>query len=329
MIKFTYYFIVIALLLNTTSLIAQEITIGSKKINISGSVDTYFRNNITAPNDEDQISPPTAFAENAGFALGMVNIIASHEGKKVGFVGDLVFGPRGEAASSSVVNQLFVYWKASDKLKFTFGKFNTYIGYELISPLDNFNYSTSYLFSNGPFSHTGLKAEYTPNKDWSFLFALMNQADADFNTNGRYAAGVEVGFKNQYLNFLYEDDNLGFEIDYTGGFDLTSKYYIGINASYDRNDGSGFYGVALYPQYTINEKYAIGLRSEYFETFSDTVSDDPNVLAFTLTGDIKIENLIIKPELRIDDWSEDIFVDTDLEPTSELASFLIAAIYKF
>ncbi|RZN83363.1 MAG: porin [Winogradskyella sp.] len=308
---------------------AQDITIGNKKIDISGSVDAYFRNNISAPNDEDQISTPTAFAENAGFALGMVNIIASHDGKKVGFVGDLVFGPRGEVASSSVVNQLFVYWKVSDKFKLTFGKFNTYIGYELISPLDNFNYSTSYLFSNGPFSHTGLKAEYAPNKDWSFLFALMNQADADFNTNGRYAAGLEIGYSGHFLNFLYENDNLGFEVDYACNFDITSKYRVGINASYDRNDGSGFYGVALYPQYTINEKYAIGLRTEYFETFSNVVSDDPNVLAFTLTGDIKIENLIIKPELRLDDWSENVFVDTDLNPADTLSSFLLAAIYKF
>lgn len=306
-----------------------QLTIGDKDIALTGSVDVYFRNNFSAPNDEDQISPPTAFAENAGFSLGMVNIVASHKGKAVGFVGDLVFGPRGEVASSSVVNQIFVYWNVTDKLKLTFGKFNTYIGYELISPLDNFNYSTSYLFSNGPFSHTGLKVEYNLNKDWSFLAAVMNQADSDFNTNGRYAAGIEIGYKKQYLNFLYENDNLGFEIDYTGGFDITPKSYLGINASYDTNDGTGFYGVALYPQYTFNEKLAIGLRSEYFETFNDAVVDDPNVLAFTLTGTIKIEKLFLKPELRLDDWSENVFVDTNLNPTDTLSSFLLAAIYEF
>ncbi len=43
-------------------------------------------------------APGTSFANRPGFALGMANLIASYEGEKVGFVADLVFGPRGEEA---------------------------------------------------------------------------------------------------------------------------------------------------------------------------------------------------------------------------------------
>ncbi len=42
--------------------------------------------------------PLSSFADLKGFSLGMVNLIASYSGEKVGFVGDIVVGPRGQAA---------------------------------------------------------------------------------------------------------------------------------------------------------------------------------------------------------------------------------------
>jgi hypothetical protein len=81
------------------SLFAQEEEKEEKKsFQFSGSVDAYYRTNFTAPNDENAIAPGTSFANLNGFALGMANIVASYEGKKVGFVADLVFGPRGTDA---------------------------------------------------------------------------------------------------------------------------------------------------------------------------------------------------------------------------------------
>ncbi len=77
---------------------AQEAPVEEKKFNISGSVDAYYRANLTAPNDENAIAPGSSFANLPGFALGMANVVASYEGEKVGFVADLVFGPRGEDA---------------------------------------------------------------------------------------------------------------------------------------------------------------------------------------------------------------------------------------
>ena len=90
----------------------------------------------------------------------MVNLIASYSGEKAGFTADLVFGPRGQAAvfgtasGQAIINQAFVFYKFSDKVTFNLGQFNTFVGYEVISPTVNFHYSTSYLFSWGPFNHT-------------------------------------------------------------------------------------------------------------------------------------------------------------------------------
>ena len=49
------------------------------------------------------------------------------------------------------------------RLTVTLGQFNTFYGYEVISPAANFNYTVSYLFNAGPFSHTGIQMDYAVN----------------------------------------------------------------------------------------------------------------------------------------------------------------------
>jgi len=333
-----------ALLLSVLMGFSQEET--EKKLKISGSVDAYYRANLTGPNEafEEEgstfyLNPGTSFANRSGFSLGMANAILSYEGDKVGFVADLVFGPRGEEAvflsvgSSNIVNQLYVYYNVSDKLKLTFGNFNTFLGYEVISPVGNFNYSTSYMFSNGPFSHTGLKADIALSEDFSLMLAIMNSTDyTEFNLDGSYTAGAQLGYKSQYLNFIYGNQtgssDATFQVDYTGGTDLSDAFFLGINATYNDTDGSGFYGAALYPQYSFSEAFALGLRAEYFG-FHEEDFDDDTVFAATLSANYNIEDLTIIPEIRLDSWSNEPYFDNDLSATKSLASFLVAAVYKF
>lgn len=305
---------------------AQEETTEEEtgSLTLSGSVDAYFRANLNAPNKGDNFqAPASSFGNLPGFALGMANIIATYEGKKVGAVADLVFGPRGEdavfgsplyaggmAGSSQIVNQLYVYWNVSDKVTLTMGNFNTFLGYEVISPTANFNYSTSYMFSYGPFSHTGLKANIQLSDKFSFLAAVMNPTDmTEFNLNGTYTFGGQLGYSteagNTYLNVVYGDqdgtlsDNgllepgqtsLGktFQIDLTTGFSLSDFWYLGVNTTYNSSssgevftgtdiqdtdgDGSGFYGFAGYLQARPSENFGLGLRAEHFSVFNGGLS---------------------------------------------------------
>jgi len=370
------------LLFSLTSVFSQEEEDAKKKFSFSGSVDAYYRTsfnglNSTVPVIENGVeigeisptAPGTSFANDSGFATGMINLIASYEGEKVGFVADLVFGPRGEDAvfndigSTNIVNQLYVYWNINDKVALTLGNFNTFLGYEVISPVANFNYSTSYMFSYGPFSHAGLKADFDLGKDWSAMVAILNQTD--FTSSARssdLSFGAQLGYSGQFLNFLYgkqgsdkilldgtvtEPDIQGlFQLDYTGGFNIGEDFFLGINASYqdtgdvgfdeDTPDDLGFYGVALYPQYTTSDSFAIGLRGEYFGETGNfgaiggtDANGDANVIAVTLTGSVSIGDLMIKPELRLDSASEDVFLAGDLTPQGSLASFLLAAVYSF
>ncbi len=335
-----------AMALVSVSGFAQEEEEEKSKFSFSGSVDAYYRSNVTAPNGEEAIAPGSSFANLDGFSLGMANVIASYDGDKVGFVADLVFGPRGTdaifaspmySATGDIVNQLYVYWNVSDAVTLTFGNFNTFLGYEVISPVANFNYSTSYLFSYGPFSHTGLKADFDLGNEWSAMLAVMNPTDlTELNGTGDYALGAQLGYSGQFLNLLYSQG--GFEIDYTGGFDLSEEFYLGINAAHFtlEDDGGSFTGVALYPQYKTSDTFTIGLRGEYFmETDffgaigATDIDGDASVLAITLTGSATIGDLILKPEIRLDSASEDAFIDNDRDPTGSLASVLFAAIYSF
>ena len=301
------------------------------KLSISGTVDAYYQTYLSAPDDVSG-SFGTSFADEAGFALGMANLILSYDGEKTGVVADLVYGPRGDSAASDYnLNQLYAYWNVSESTTLTAGRFNTYLGYEVISPAGNFNYSTSYLFSNGPFSHVGLKADFALSEDFSLMLAFMNPTDTNNNTTGDYGFGAQLGYAGQYLNLYYDNDSvLGFEIDYTGGFDLSESFFLGINGAYQVSDDAGFYGAALYPQLTTSESFSIGLRGELFGYHEKDGEDLPSVFATTLTGSYTVENLTIKPEVRLDSWSDnEPYVDADGVASESLAAFTIAAIYSF
>lgn len=318
------------------------------KFTFGGSVDAYYKANLNAANDQN-IAPGSSFANLDGFALGMANVIASYETGKVGAVADLVFGPRGTdaifnspqySATGNIVNQLYAYWNVSDKVTLTLGNFNTFLGYEVISPSGNFNYSTSFLFSSGPFSHTGLKADFALTDDFSLMLAVMNPTDlTEYNSsNGKYAFGAQLGYSGQYLNLLLDDAGLGFEVDYTGGFDLSDKFFLGLNGAYQTNtfdDGgteikAGFYGAAIYPQLATSDSFSIGLRGELFGFHTDVDNTDtPSVFAATLTGSYVIDNLTIKPEIRLDSWNQETYPDGDGGLQDSLSSFYLAAIYSF
>jgi len=341
--------ILVLLFLSSLSVIAQEETEEKKKFDISGSVDVYYRANFNAPNDLDNwTAPGSSFANLPGFSLGMANVVFAYEGEKVGFVADLVFGPRGTdaifaspmySATGNIVNQLYAYWNVSESVTLTMGNFNTFLGYEVISPTANFNYSTSYLFSYGPFSHTGIKADFALSEDFSLMLGVFNDTDlTEFNPTGDYAFGAQLGYSGQFLNVLVDPSFT--EIDFTGGFDLSDSFFLGINAahlSYE-DDGGSFTGGALYPQLATSESFTLGLRAEYFMESEGgagaigayDLDGDSSVFAVTLTGSFAIDNLTIKPEIRLDSGSEEgTFIDNDLAPSKSLSSFVLGAIYSF
>lgn len=254
----------------------EEPAAEEKTFTLSGSIDTYFHTSFGTKNIVSGFqpnAPTTSFANLKGFSLGMINLIAAYQGEKAGFVADVVIGPRGSdavfnsggygnlkgAGSGHLVNQMYAYYKVSDAVTFNLGQFNTFVGFEVISPTINPNYSTSYLFSNGPFNHTGLRADFSFGDGMVAKLAVMNPTDIlEFNPVNTYTIGAQIGKTSDaggvYLNFLYGDqdgklkDKTGpfldsdgelnssvgtlFQADLTLGYNLGEKFYLGFNTSY-------------------------------------------------------------------------------------------------
>jgi hypothetical protein len=252
----------------TTPAEGEEEKADEPTFTLSGSIDTYARTSLGTVNAFGAYGPSTSFADLKGFGLGMANIIASYGGEKAGFTADLVFGPRGQAAvfgtasGQAVINQMFAYYKVSDNVTFNLGQFNTFLGYEVISPAVNFHYSTSYLFSWGPFNHTGLRADFDLGNGLVAKLAVMNPTDiVEFNPVNTYTLGGQIGHSSDaggiWLNVLYGDQDgtldededefvydedgtpMGFkssagslfQIDLTTGWNLGEKFYLGLNGS--------------------------------------------------------------------------------------------------
>ena len=269
----------------------------------------------------------------------MANTVFSYDGAKSGVVADIAFGPRADDANmAGAINQLYAYYNLNEKVTITAGQFNTFLGYEVISPAANFNYSVSYLFNAGPFSHTGIKLDYAASEDLSFLLAVTNAhaiSSADASESGATQFGAQVGYKGQYLNFIYgayeaESVTDALFIDYTGGFDLSDSFFVGINAAYAYSDEeeAGYQGAALYLENTFSETFALGLRPEFFSYTSADDSED--VLALTLAASTQLDdNLKLITELRYDS-SDDYKIEGFGPGTEKNATALtIAAVYSF
>ena len=292
-----------------TSVDTQET---DEAISLSGSIDSYFHKSFGTVEE----APRTSFSNLPGFSLGMVNLIGSYRGKKSGFVADLVVGPRGSDAvfnaplhknvsgsgSAHFINQMYAYYQISKKVKLNFGQFNTFLGYELIAP-KNFHYSTSYLFSYGPFNHTGLWADLDLKKGWTSKVAIMNPTDyTEYNPFDSYTVGWQIGYTQPghsgYLNMTYGDpdgklqssDSVGsvsmgntLQFDFTASFNITHVFNISLNSSYrtvspgeimtaasrekSSRPNQGFYGMAVYQKVLFTDHFNMGLRTEYFSEF--------------------------------------------------------------
>jgi hypothetical protein len=57
------------------------------------------------------------------------------------------------------------------------GKWFTHVGYEVPDAYANRNYSMDYMFSYGPFSHTGIKLDVDANSNVGFMVGIANPTD--------------------------------------------------------------------------------------------------------------------------------------------------------
>ncbi len=346
----------------TTPAVPSTASAADPPLIFSGSVDTYYKHLFSRG-----AVVPTSFAnENNSISIGMVDLGLKKTVGKASFVGELSFGPRGQyqsipnsnpatinvpgsgssttAYSSYHIQNLYVSYNLTERFSLAMGYMSTFVGYEVISPTANFNYSTSYLFTNGPFQNAGFKATYDFSDKISLMAGIFNdywnayQSGGKTNTFGAQLTVTPVKNWTAYINLLTSATS-GTEIDLTTAYQLTDDFKIGLNAAdYSASNGStgGFDGLALYPQMALSKAVAIGIRAEYFKDKPGTygkllvVGPPPgqSVTDLTFTVNVKAGPLTVIPEVRFDTSKNNIFMDTS-GFQNNASQFLLAAVYDF
>ena len=326
---------------------------------IYGSADTYWKYDFSS-----HANIPTSFASDQNsVSIGMLDLGLKKKVGKASFVGELSFGPRGQyqstpngdgnplnAGNSFHIQNLYVSYDVTDKLNLAAGYMATFIGYEVVSPTGNFNYSTSYLFTNGPFQNAGFKATYAFSDKVSLMAGIFNNYWNTYssfrNVNGGTSSGDVSTFGAQlmlapvkgwtaYLN-VAAGSYSGTELDLTTAYQITDAFKLGLNAAdfSAPNSAGGFTGAALYPQLAVSKAVTLGIRGEYFKTKTGTFTDagpipGESVTGVTFTANIKAGPITLIPEVRFDNGSVPMFIDNNLSSTKSASQFLLAAVYAF
>ncbi len=323
---------------------------------ISGSADVYYRYDFGKSKGNNRTSFTNA---HNSFELGMASVKIEHKMSKVTMVADLGFGNRAREFSyndegiTAAIKQMYVSYAPAEWVKFTMGSWATHVGYEVVDPYLNRNYSMSYMFTNGPFFHTGLKADITTGKH-SFMIGIANPTD--FKTSppeginkkaflAQYAFAPTENIK-AYLNFVggeAPDSSKGNQFDLVVTGKVSDKFSIGYNGTVAsarlREDGKysdtkNWWASAVYINVDPQSWLGFTLREEYFsdkdqlKVFSPAAGGG-KVFATTLSANFRINNLVIIPEVRVDNGSRRIFTDKDGNNKYGAGSFLIAAVYQF
>ena len=97
-------------------------------------------------------------------------------------------------------------YSPNDAITFTLGNFGTHVGYEIIDAPGNLNNSTSYMFSNGPFYHTGLKMDLALSDNFGFMVGQYGDTDSKMDLVPGKHIGLQVSYSDDvtgiYLNYI-------------------------------------------------------------------------------------------------------------------------------
>lgn len=324
---------------------------------ITGSVDAYYKYDFA----KSTANSLTSFTQtHNNFALGMASIKFEHKTDKLDAVADLGFGPRAKDFAytddgiTQAIKQLYVSYSPTNWLKFTIGTWATHVGYELVDPQLNRNYSMSYMFTNGPFSHTGVKAEVSKGKH-GFMLGVANATD--------YRIPPTDQINKKFLIAQYSfapTDNIKIYLNYVGGqnpdtsktnqFDavITAKFSDQFNIGYNGTvnstqvwdgaknvDSKSWWGSALYFNYDPKSWVGLTLRTELFsdkyqfKAYSGA-TEGGTIFSTTLSANFRKGGFLFIPEFRLDNANKNVlFTDKNGAFTKTAANLLFAVVYSF
>jgi hypothetical protein len=312
----------------------------------TGSADGYFRSDFSGPASNNKTSFTNS---NNKLSSGIISAKADLTLGKLSITADLGAGKRAsefaynDKGALSYVKQLYASLSLTDWLKLTAGTWATHVGYEVVDAYVNRNYSMSYMFSYGPFLHTGTKADLSFGKT-GIMVGLSKPTDFRKSPEASKPALLlqySQAFSDDtklYLNYVggkRPSDNASvnqFDVVFTNKF--TDKFNIGINGTLNNTGGKSWSGLATYLNIDPTAKFGLTFRSELFNDKNQlaalsSASTGASIFANTISANVKLGALTIIPEIRVETAGAKVYSSKSGAAHSGTGSFLIAAVYKF
>ncbi len=190
------------------------------------------------------------------------------------------------------VTQAYVQY-ATGPLTMMLGKFVTLAGAEVIAPTGDTNFSRSILFGYAiPFTHTGLRASYAVNDQWSLVLGVNNGWDQVSDANKQKTVEYGVTYTPLKTVSLVVDGYMGREplgivnnvptaaqgqrmlVDVVATWNATDKltWILNYDNGSQKDDTAGaairtykWDGLAAYADYQFTQQWSLSLRGEYFD----------------------------------------------------------------
>jgi hypothetical protein len=204
----------------------------------------------------------------------------------------------------------------------------------------------SYMFSYGPFSHTGVRADITLPGKSALMVGIANPTD--FRSANTMPKTLIAQFST-----ASKDDKLKAYFNFQGGkqsdarkltqgdvvltYAVNDKFSLGYNGtvqSVKLGDSlknwttSTWWGSALYLNVDPLSWFGLTLRGEYLGD-NDEYLGLGNAFEATLSANFRIDNLTIIPELRLDNAKNSVFYKSATETGRSTGTFVLAATYHF
>ncbi len=321
-----------------------------KDIEVHGFASSSYNYNFNEPSNRNN-NLRVFDRDHNSFKFDVGELVLKKDAAKPGSIGfrtDLAYGfaipkntkssPGPNVGGTAVANydfdlqQGFVSYNApvGNGIKLDFGKFITNMGAEVIEGYDawNYNYSHSFLFGFAiPFTHTGLRAAYTINDQFSVQGMVANGWDNETDTNDGKLWHAQLAYaplSNVSLVYNYmggpeaqtgnaaNDKNWRNLHDFVATIGLTDKLTLSLNVDHGNEEKASaittggnaeWWGFAGIVRHQCNKWFAVNLRGEYF--------DDPQAFRtgtkqelweVTLTPEIRVnKNMVVRPEYRHDE----------------------------
>ena len=299
---------------------------------------------------------------------GYVNMTAGQDAATIASMGFGAPGSVNDGSHNADLTQAYGSY-AQGGLTVIAGKFATLAGEELITSPSNFNYTHSWMFGWGPYTHTGVRATYAVNGMVTLVAGVNNGFDqVSSGTGGKTGEfAIDVAPDSMFsLNTSYYRGKgmmsampgTGSYLDMIGTVNATSRLTLVADYANARQDdalltGSGtlqgsnilngqilpanttvnakWHALALYANYRIDDQWRVAYRNENFDDPQGFRSGiSQRLMSNTLTlGFVPVRNTELRAEIRQDRSSGDYFLNADGAGKSTQMTYAMEALYQF